>query len=111
MTKIINLTEHPVNIVDDYGIILETFPGTSNPARLPQRTVVVGMVNGIPLSETQFDYSQATNLPVPQKDTMYIVSRMIREAFKEREDLLVPNEIVRSEDRSTILGAKSLAIN
>jgi len=51
-----------------------------------------------------------TELPQKIAGTFYIVSLAVAQYAKEngRNDFLVPSDIIRSEDRRTILGAKSL---
>ena len=113
--EIINLTPHAINVVDkETKKILITFPKSENPARLPAKTVVLDKmkVEGIviPISTTEFNYEEATNLPKYIIGMFYIVSRMILSAFPDRNDLLVPNELVR-DDAGNIIGCASLAIS
>ena len=113
--KVINLTPHAINVVDkETKEILITFPKSENPARLPTSTVVSHNIEineiSIPVTKTAFDYNTATNLPLTQEgNVFYIVSRIILSAFPERNDLLVPNELVRDAS-GNIIGCSSLAI-
>ena len=108
MKKIINLTAHDVNIVCDNGDVI-TFSPSGTVARCTQKTVVIGAVNGIPLTQTSFGV--VVDLPQPQKDTIFIVSRLVLTACKGvRDDLIVPNDLVR-DDNGNIIGCKSFAIN
>ena len=110
--KIINLTEHDVNIVDSNGIEIAIFEGTKKtglmPARLSSITKSVDSIGIIPITETAF--GETADLPLETSDTKYIVSRMVLEGNKHRYDLLVPNELVRNKE-ANIIGCKSLAKN
>ena len=65
-------------------------------------------INGVSITETTF--GKTTDLPEKVEGVYLIVSRMILEANKDRDDLLVPNELVRDET-GNIVGCKSLACN
>ena len=107
MKKIINLTPHSVNIVCDNGNVI-TYNPSGTVARCSQNTIKIGDVNGIPLTQTSF--GDVVDLPLPQKDTIFIVSRLVINACPDRDDLVVPNDIVR-DDHGNIIGCKSFARN
>ena len=102
---ILNLTPHCVNIVGDDNKIIKTFDSVGV-ARCSQQTVTVGNINGIPLTTTSF--GDVVDLPDPVADTFFIVSRLVMSACPDRDDLLVPNDLVR-DDNGNIIGARSLA--
>lgn len=105
--KIINLTPHTVNIVDAEGKEIIKFPSEGE-ARCTQAIIKVGEINGVPLTETSF--GEVIGLPKEQEGVNYIVSRLVMQACKVRNDLLVPNELVRDQE-GKIIGCKSLAKN
>ena len=108
MKKIINLTAHDVNIVCDNGGV-KTFKPSGTVARCTQTTTKIGCVNGIPLTQTSFGV--VVDLPQPQEDTIFIVSRLVLNACKGvRDDLIVPNDLVR-DNQGNIIGCKSFAID
>ena len=108
MKKIINLTAHDVNVVCSNGDVI-TFSPSGTVARCTQTTTQIGCVNGIPLTQTSFVF--VLDLPQVQKDTIFIVSRLVLNACKGvRDDLIVPNDLVR-DDNGNIIGCKSFAIN
>lgn len=105
MNKIVNLTPHDIVFVgDDGNVILTVTP--SGLARVQATVVATGItIGGIPITETKF--GEVEGLPEPKEGTAYVVSRMVAEAAKGREDLFIPNESVRDES-GRIVGCRSL---
>lgn len=108
MKKIINLTPHSVSIVNPEGKIIKVFEVSGQIARCSQSTKIVGNIDGIPLTQSVF--GEVVDLPPQEKNTLFIVSRLVLNACKDRNDLLVPNELVRDE-QGNIVGCQSLANN
>ena len=102
---ILNMTPHSVNIIGDDNKIIKTFDSVGI-ARCSQQTVTIGDINGIPLTTTSF--GDVIDLPAPQDGVFFIVSRLVLSACPDRNDLLVPNDLVR-DDNGNIIGAKSFA--
>jgi len=100
--KIINKTPHPVVIVDG-----PTFPACPKDEliRLASTTVPAESIEGIPTSQTVF--GEPEGLPPAIPGTFFIVSQIVRSACPDRDDLLVPAEVVR-DDTGTIVGCRSL---
>lgn len=106
--KILNLTPHPITILDENGgEKLRILPHPCPPARLSATTERVKEIDGIPFSKTVF--GEATDLPEEEEEVYLIVSQLIKSAFPERCDLVVPAEVVRDE-RGYIAGCKSLGL-
>ena len=105
--KVINLTPHCVNMVSSTGEEIKKFESEGE-ARCSQKTIRIGEVDGIPLTQTFF--GEVTGLPLEQEGIKYIVSRLVMQACPNRKDLLVPNEILRDND-GKIIGCQSFAIN
>ena len=105
--QFINCTPHPITLISQDGSF-SIFPKGEIVPRLVQNTVEVDTINGVSITETSF--GETTNLPEKQEGVYLIVSRMILEANKDRNDLLVPNELVRDE-AGVIIGCKSLSRN
>ncbi len=122
-TKIVNLTPHPIHIVDGENNVVRTFQ-PEGLVRLKALTVPCGDVDGIPLTftkfgepeglpelkcfspeelEEEFDNLVGGNVP----SVHYIVSQLVKSALPDREDLLVPAEVVR-DATGNIVGCKSL---
>jgi len=103
---LINLTPHMVNIVFPDGSVRE-IPASGQVARLAVKTVMVGDIDGIPLTKSVF--GEPEGLPESAPGTLYIVSQLIKSALPKRADLVVPNEAVR-DNQGRIVGCRSLGI-
>lgn len=101
--NIINLTPHDVVIISDEKKIV--FP-SSGVARCTTCNVRQTDINGIPVFKTEM--GSVYDLPKPQENTVFIVSRVVAEACKDRYDLIIPNDAVRNE-KGVIIGCKSFA--
>lgn len=101
--QIINLTPHAVTIVKETGNLI--FPASGQLARVSARTVTVGEIDGIPVTETL--YGEVEGLPAETAETIYIVSSLVAQRCKGRNDVFIPNESVRDE-AGRIIGCKSL---
>src|SRR5690554_6702685 len=86
MTKIINLTPHPIVITDG-----PTFPASGTVARVSVQQVDAGTIAGIPVKTQTF--GDIVDLPAPQADTIYIVSALVLSAAKAagRTDCVAPD--------------------
>lgn len=109
MTNIINLTPHPVNIVNEEGNVIKVFE-SAGVARAAQEDVEIGTLEGIPIIETTF--GELVDLPKYSKDTYYIVSAITAKAAdlsgRSTRDLLLPGKTVRNSD-GQIIGCQALA--
>lgn len=119
--KIINLTPHDIHygeMIEDHFsaefMVMQTFEKSDKPARVKAETNFVGYATthkewhtGIRITESTF--GEVYDLPEPVEGTFYIVSRMVLSACPHRNDLLVPNEIVRGADGKE-KGCQSFAI-
>ena len=104
MEKIINLTPHSITILNEEGKMYQII-GSSGVARLAQKTVIAGIINGIIITKTEF--GKPEGLPNFEEGTFIIVSQLIKTALHNRKDLLVPAEVIRDKN-GIILGYKSL---
>ena len=103
---IINKTPHPVNIVSPDGTIARVYERDATLIRLKQ-TVVQDepLPDGTPTSRTVF--GEPEGLPERRDGVFYIVSQLVKSALPDRDDLLVPAEVVR-DGEGNIIGCKSL---
>jgi len=106
MKTIINTTPHNVNICDTNNKVVQTFLKSDNPIRLNSTSNQIGDVNGIPVNSVTFG---SADLPAFQEGIYYIVSALVKNAFLNRPDLLVPHDVVRDED-GNIIGCRSFSV-
>lgn len=104
--NIINLTPHAVTFVSESGE-KEVFEASGNIARVEQ------FMFSIP--ETKYNLKTTVpdcvvGLPRMEVNTIYIVSAMVREAEKERDDLWSPAEFLR-DDKGNIIGCSAFICN
>lgn len=101
--NIVNCTPHPVVIITDAGNI--TIPASGVLVRLAAKTVQADPIDGIATSRTVF--GEPEGLPKFEDGTFLIVSQLVKSALPNRDDLLVPAEVVRDKD-GNIIGCRSL---
>jgi len=98
--EIINLTPHPINLIG-WGEIQP-----QGLARVSSEVAPVAEINGIPITYKWL--GEVTGLPPRTCGVRYIVSLMVAQALPDRDDLLVPGEVVR-DDIGRVIGCQSLA--
>ena len=109
ITKIKNLTPHDVTIVDNDGNQIEVFKRNSDIIpRVSSKTIEEFVLGKIKFTKTTF--GNVENLPDKQDDTLLIVSSIVCQACRDRDDLVIVNETVR-DDNGRIVGCKSFSIN
>ena len=101
---IINLTPHDITIISAAGN--SVFPATGKVARVAVNSSEIGNVAGIPVMKNF--YSDVEGLPDPEKDTCYLVSKIVADAVPDRDDVLIPNDSVRDEN-GRIIGCRNFA--
>jgi len=107
--EVINLTGHDINIVTNEGKLVKTFP-TKGMVRIENREVPKGeLVEGVPNIDIEFSVPQW--LPEKREGVVYIVSKIVCERCKDRDDFYMVASSIRSKDGSKILGVKGLTKN
>ena len=109
-----NLTPHKVAFQLASGEMKVLEP-TGIVPRVSEQATVVGVVsieddshpNGVTVSLMHVTAGRLEGLPEPQKGIIYIVSRLVAEAARDRDDLVFPFELVR-DNSGTIVGCGSL---
>src|SRR5690606_34225547 len=106
--KVVNCTPHDVNLITENGSI--TFPRSGIIPRLTEQQVKINsvIVNGIEIDIMKKSFLEPEGLPEPQEGTIFIVSALVAGAVKNRDDLVIPNDIIR-DDKGNIIGCKNLA--
>lgn len=104
---LINKTPHPIHILDDNNNIVKSITSYGS-IRLSTETVDAGFtVDDVKITKTVF--GKSNGLPEYNIGTFYIVSQLVKNAYPDREDLLVPSDVVR-DDSGNIIGCRSLGI-
>lgn len=103
--KIVNMTPHPVNILDEENNEIATIPASGKLIRLKSAVIRDGQMGKIPISKTVF--GDPEGLPERNTGIYYIVSQLVKSACSSRDDLLVPAEVVR-DTAGNIIGCRSL---
>jgi hypothetical protein len=110
-TRLINLTPHPVTLMTGGPTRkLTVVPeGTEARVRMEREWIEdLSTVGRVPIYRTEF--TEVLNLPSPEPGTRYIVSSVVADACPDRDDLLVPDDRIRDENKR-IVGARGLRIN
>ena len=102
---IINLTPHAITFIGTDNMVTRVVEPSDTLARVKATTITVGEIDGIPVTGTS--YGEVEGLPLPQDDTIYIVSSLVAQRVPERLDVFIPNESVR-DDKGRIIGCRSL---
>lgn len=93
MTKIINLTPHPVTLRRPDGSDLTVVPRSSEeggPARVAQTPgTEIGCANGVPIYSSHV-WGDVVGLPPPCDDTLYVVSSLVLSRVSGRDDVVAP---------------------
>lgn len=106
MKNIINATPHDICIVNDEMEVIKTFKSELQ-VRVSSKSEVVGNINSINIDTITF--GEIVGLPEYKEGTYYIVSRIVKYALPNRDDLLCPGQQVRNE-LGQVVGCKSLSI-
>lgn len=105
--KIINLTPYAITLMGEEKITIKS----SGIARARQTRVTVGHItgpDGIQIPINKCVYGEVDGLPAPADNTIYIVSAIVAQAAKGRNDIYVVDDTVR-DGAGAIIGAKALA--
>ena len=99
-----NMTPHPVIILDKGNEEIARFESAGQ-IRLAAQTMAASRIDGIATSRTVFGSPEG--LPEYEAGTYYIVSQLVKSSLPDRDDLLVPAEVVRDKS-GNIIGCRSL---
>lgn len=108
--QLVNCTPHEITVVGEDGEIVLTLPPSGVVARCStkrERVATFGINNhNVPIYWTTF--GEVENLPEPQDGTIYVVSRIVAEARRDRDDLIIPDDLVR-DDAGRIIGCRGFS--
>lgn len=103
--RIKNLTPHSIRIGNQLIKQDEFIP----PIRIEQQEHLIYAVDDIPVKMLLHNPKTEYELPPPEPNTIYIVSRLVADIFKnEREDFVFPYDFIRTKT-GQLIGCKSLA--
>ena len=102
--EIINLTPHSVRVVSEEGKTIAEFP-SQGVLRLSEHREKITEIQGIPVFYKEYG---TTELPEKRQDTYYIVSLPVAQAFPDRDDFIVPDNLVR-DNQGRVIGCKAFA--
>ncbi|GAA0719405.1 hypothetical protein Drose_05730 [Dactylosporangium roseum] len=107
---IINLTPHPMHVYSSTcpdrivpGAVepVVILPPCDRPPRLGETEIGrVRPVDGVPVVDIRFGGGEG--LPAPERGVWLVVSRPVAMVNRDRDDLLVPHEVVRDLDGRTL---------
>ena len=104
--KLKNFTPHNVVIVMNETKIVIPSDGIARVTETKTAAPSID-VDGAAIETFVSAFGEVENLPPQEDGVMVIVSAMAADAAKDRNDLLVPGELVRDND-GNIIGCKSL---
>jgi hypothetical protein len=106
MKRIINLTPHSISLVRD-GKIVETIEPSGMIARVSVTSEIIGYINDFEVRKNA--YSEVVGLPERAEDTIYIVSALVAQAAKDRDDIVITDGAVRDAE-GRIIGCTGFAV-
>lgn len=108
---VVNTTPHAIEVLAEDGTVIATFPPAWRPARVrPERNAPKALVTRqgtLPIVTER--YGRVIDLPSPAIGVRLIVSRAVAAALPERDDLIVPTDLVRDES-GRVIGCRALGV-
>lgn len=105
--ELVNLTPHTINLFKENNVKAITIAPSGAIARVLCSTEILYSLNGFPVRTNT--YKEVTGLPEPTPGKVFIVSALVAQATKGREDILVPDGTVRDEN-GVIIGCTGFAV-
>ena len=110
MVEFVNLTPHEIVIVGEDGEIKQKISPSGKIARVKVERIKLNEIGGI--SVYLHFYGDVEGLPMPLHKTVYIVSSLVAQATRDRDDVVFPDtspEGVVRDSEGKIIGVKALA--
>ena len=101
-----NYTPHNVVVINEATKIVIPSDGIARVTETKTITPSID-VDGVIIETFSSAFGEVENLPPQEEGVMLIVSAMVASAAKNRDDLLVPGELVR-DAAGNIVGCRSL---
>jgi len=96
--KIINLTHHPITIMNKKGELV-TIPPSGQIARADFDVIQVDEIDNIPIYEIK--YKNIVGLPEPKEGVIYVVSAIMKNAVPDRRDVVATFNVDRIDGKPT----------
>ena len=106
--NLINLTPHAINLMAGDATITVPPSGVVARCTTTRTQVDVLTVDGVQIPVNSLSFGEVQGLPAPKPDTMYVVSSLVANAAKDRQDLLTVDDAVRDAG-GNIIGCRALA--
>lgn len=110
MVELVNLTNHDVTVLDDNNDEIIDIPPSGDVARCKTdtkyKTSITYQASKLPLTKTRMN--EVLNLPEPEDGKIYIVSLIVAAVASDRDDLVIPDELVKNDD-GYVIGCRSLS--
>jgi hypothetical protein len=106
--KLINLTPHEVVLITEDGELHIPSSGIIARCSVQRVTEKIVEVDGVKIPINRNVFGEVEGLPKPKEGVLFIVSSLVAQAMRDRDDLVVPDDTVRDE-QGRIIGAKALA--
>ena len=104
--NIVNMTPHSLNIHNQDGEHVLTVEPSGTVARIEVKRNLMREEDGILFFETIA--GDCDELPAPEMGTIFVVSRFVRAAVADREDVFQPGELLRN-DAGQVIGCIGLS--
>lgn len=95
----INLTPHTITLMNEKFEVIEVLE-SKGIVRAEEKKEIIKEINGVKIYKTSF--KNINGLPEKQKNVIYIVSRIILDACKDRDDLVTTSQIVRKDTEGNL---------
>lgn len=103
---IVNMTPHPINLLDEDNNPIQTIAPSGDTIRLSQEETVVDSLAGVDVLHIAFTASE--ELPEFLSGTYFVVSALVANAYPHHTDFLMVARTVRDEN-GRIIGCTAWA--
>jgi hypothetical protein len=104
--RIVNLTPHGLNVVDRNGNIV-VIPPSGAVARVASSDVPAWRIDDT-FDVVKTSFGDVDGLPDRTHDTVFVVSRIVKSAVTDRDDVVCPGPLLRDAD-GNVVGCKGFS--
>jgi hypothetical protein len=105
--EIVNLCPHEIELRVGAGVVRIPSTGLARCAE-EREQLGLGTVGDALVPLVRCRYGEVTGLPDPRPGTLFVVSHLVAQQVPDRDDLVVPDLLVR-DDRGVVVAARALA--